>query len=242
MAVPEAPDAPKPAGGSPLTRKIAGLPAWEWAALLGTGGALIYLLIKRRSAASSADTSTTDTTGTGADTGSADYGSGYGYGDSSTGAGGGTLQPIVDNQNPVATPGGGDTGAPIVGTTPTGGAPGASVGGTPQPPAAPTPPKTVAKPTPAPPKASSGVGSRVNSGDFPINISAIKPAGRVLVPFATVQNGRVVGKNVGQSGAPVYALVKTAYGPVWQQGFSASKLPNGTKIATLKQFQAKIKG
>ena len=56
------------------------------------------------------------------------------------------------------------------------------------------------------------------------------------------KGGKISGKNVGASGAPVYALTKSQYGPVWVQGFNPAKLPNGTKIATLPQFKKDIRG
>lgn len=37
-------------------------------------------------------------------------------------------------------------------------------------------------------------------------------------------------------GAPVYALVGTGFGPVWEQNFDMSKLPAGTKIGTPAQL------
>jgi hypothetical protein len=96
--------------------------------------------------------------------------------------------------------------------------------------------------TKAIPKPGQKVGGRVAASDFPRTIYALSQQGRSLITFATVRNHRIQGKNVGRSGAPVYALVNTGYGPVWEQGFNVSKLPNGTKIATLPQFRSDIKG
>lgn len=86
------------------------------------------------------------------------------------------------------------------------------------------------------------VGSRQSASDFPQQIPAYSTTGKTLVSFATITNHRIAGKNVGASGAPVYALVNTRYGPIWQQGFNPTKLPNGTKIGTLPQFKKDIRG
>lgn len=86
------------------------------------------------------------------------------------------------------------------------------------------------------------VGGRQSPTDFPQQIPALTSIGKSVVSFATVQNHRIVGKNVGASAAPVYALVNTRYGPIWQQGFNPTKLPNGTKIGTLPQFKKDIRG
>lgn len=151
---------------------------------------------------------------------------------STTGTAGGDTGDLGD-----ATGGGGDVLAPIVeqGEQGAQGEPGtAGPAGPPGPPAT----KTAAK---APAKASTGVGKIVSSTDFPSQIYALTTRGKSLVSFATIQNGQIKGKNVGKSGAPVYALIKTGFGPVWQQGFDPKKLPNGTKVATLAQFKSDIK-
>jgi len=57
---------PKPGGtGSLLTKKVAGLPGWQWAAVAAAGIG-VFILLRKKSAASSttAATTTADTTGT----------------------------------------------------------------------------------------------------------------------------------------------------------------------------------
>lgn len=94
-------------------------------------------------------------------------------------------------------------------------------------------PRTAPTPKPAGPPAA--LPPALNWRQFAQDISGLSPQGGTLRTFARVENGRIVGGNV-RNGAPVYALTTGKYGPVWQQGFNAKTLPNGTPIATLPQF------
>lgn len=97
-----------------------------------------------------------------------------------------------------------------------------------------TPPKPAPAPQPAHPP--TPVPPAINWKAFPQFISGLSPQGGTLRSFATVENGKVVGGQV-RNGAPVYALIESKqYGPVWEQGFNPAKLPNGTHVATLPQF------
>lgn len=98
------------------------------------------------------------------------------------------------------------------------------------------------KPTPAPPVIQPGNGpsptpkpvgnvlQHVNASSFPQFISAIltAPANR---PIPIPHGGDVV------QGAPVYALVNTGYGPVYEQGAPVNAaLASGKQVFTLPQF------
>lgn len=54
--------------------------------------------------------------------------------------------------------------------------------------------------------------------------------------FGSIKNGKIVGGNVGNSGAPVYALMNTGFGPIWEQDFNPATLPAGTEVGTPGQF------
>lgn len=97
-------------------------------------------------------------------------------------------------------------------------------------------------PKPGPPKPQPTPPTKVNARDFSQSIAANSPTGKTLTSVGSVQNGRYVGKN-STSGAPVYALIDTGYGPKtsFVQSWNASKLPNGTKIFTLPQFKGLFK-
>lgn len=106
--------------------------------------------------------------------------------------------------------------------------------GLPGPPGPPGPgPKPSPTPSPGPKKL-----KPVNAADFPTNVGALTPAGQGMLTFATITgpNGKYQGGNVS-GGAPVYALVNTGFGPVWEQGKDFASLPAGTKVATLQQFR-----
>lgn len=103
------------------------------------------------------------------------------------------------------------------------------------------------KPTPAPPKPPApkpqpSPSTKVNAKDFSQSIAANSPTGKTLTSVGSIQNGKYVGKN-SASGAPVYALIDTGYGPKtsYVQSWNAAKLPNGTKIFTLPQFKGLFK-
>lgn len=103
---------------------------------------------------------------------------------------------------------------------------------TPKPPAPkPKPPGPTPKPQPKPTP-------HYNAKDYSQTVAANSPTGKGMVSVGTITNGKYVGKNTA-SGAPVYALINTAYGPrtSFVQSWQASKLPNGTKIYTLAQFK-----
>jgi hypothetical protein len=74
--------------------------------------------------------------------------------------------------------------------------------------------------------------AEINASNYAKDVGAGK-GGFSLI--GSITGGKYAGKN-SKSGAPVYALVNTGYGPVWEQGLDPSKLPNGTKVATLNQF------
>ena len=57
--------APKPGGGNIFTRKIAGLPGWQWAAIIGVGVAAVYY-IKNRSGSNTTSTVTPTDSSSGA--------------------------------------------------------------------------------------------------------------------------------------------------------------------------------
>lgn len=94
----------------------------------------------------------------------------------------------------------------------------------------------------APPGLPTGVGKKVSPTDFPSQIIALTAQGKSMLTLGSIKGGKITGKNVGASGAPVYALTNTPYGPVWSQGFDPKKLKDGTRIGTLPQFKADIKG
>lgn len=99
-------------------------------------------------------------------------------------------------------------------------------------------PKPTPKKQPAP-------AQKVNAGNYPKTVAANSTLGAAMLKGAqvgTIKNGRYVGKN-SSSGAPVYALIDTGFGPRTSlvQGFNIAKLPNGTKIYTLPQFKALFK-
>ena len=96
-------------------------------------------------------------------------------------------------------------------------------------------PGTPKVPTPRP------VATHINAADYPTQIPATAAQGKNMITLGTYKGGKFTGKNVGSSGAPVYALVNTVFGPIWQQGFDPKKLPNGTKIGTLKAFAGDVK-
>lgn len=101
---------------------------------------------------------------------------------------------------------------------------------------------TPAPPKPGPPKPQPNPSTKVNSKDFSQSIAANSPTGKTLTSVGSIQNGKYVGKNTA-SGAPVYALIDTGYGPKtsFVQSWNAAKLPNGTKIFTLPQFKGLFK-
>lgn len=70
-----------------LTQKVAGLPGWQWAALVGAGGGL-FIVLRRKSAASSSSTG-------GAATAASPYG---------PNTGGEVLAPIIIGNGPASTP------------------------------------------------------------------------------------------------------------------------------------------
>lgn len=237
-----APASAPPARGGGLRTTIAGRPAWQWIAIVGGVGGAVWYIVRKRSGASSAATAT-DTSGgatpTGIDPATGATWSSEGFDPfvqplpGSTTGDNAALDAIVKQgqaeqtsdtalakaiaQNTAATKA--DTAADKAEDT-------SKVDGS----------KKV------PPGTPGGVGSKISPTDFPKQIAALTAQGKKLVTFATIKNGKISGKNVGQSGAPVYALTDGPYGPIWVQGFTPSKLKNGTKIATLPQFKSDIKG
>lgn len=183
-----------------LTRKLGPLQTWQWAALIGLGGGVLYYVRNRATGSSSStDTSSLDSAG------SIDDGTGDG------GLLGGV--PGVGDEGPAGPAGPpGKQGEP--GTAP---------------------------PVKTKPKPGGKVGTRLSSKNYPAQIYGLTSQGKSIVQFATVKNGSISGKNVGKSGAPVYALINTVYGPVWEQYFDPRKVPNGTKVGTLPQFKNTIK-
>lgn len=81
--------------------------------------------------------------------------------------------------------------------------------------------------------AASGKTGPIDSSAYPL----IEPGGTKvsLLGKITGAGGQFTGLNVNQ-GAPVYAKV----GSNWEQNFNAAKLPIGTELATLPQFQGDI--
>jgi hypothetical protein len=159
---------------------------------------------------------------------------------------GGVATPGGGGDNPPAgTPGGpplpGASGGPLPpaspppGSTTGGGGPGKPppappvVGGT-----APPPPRTINPGTNKPPNPQP-VGVR-NPHDYPSQIAALTTQGKAIWSFATIKNGKISGAAV-PPGTPVYALIPTGYGPIWEQYFDPRKLPNGTKVGTLARFK-----
>ena len=196
-----------------LTRKIGPLPGWQWAALAGSGAGLVWY-IRTRGGSSSGLTPAGDA--------QIDPSTGLPYSSEYGPAGGGqVLAPIVIQQGPPST--------------------GGNKGTSKKPPPKKGSPKTPGfKPRqPTTPRGKITRG-KVNPGAFAPIYYGLSPQGRSMTAFATVRNGRIVGGNVGQSGAPVYALVNTQYGPVWRQGFDPKKLPSGTKIGTLGRFSGLV--
>lgn len=75
--------------------------------------------------------------------------------------------------------------------------------------------------------------AEINASSYAKNIAA---GGAHMTTVGSIgAGGKYTGKNSAQ-GAPVYALVQTGYGPVWEQGYNPSKLPAGTPVGTLPQF------
>lgn len=107
-------------------------------------------------------------------------------------------------------------------------------------PGPPGPPGPSPKPAPTPKPGPKQL-KPVNPKDFPVNIGASTDQGRGVLTFATITGpgGKYTGGNVA-GGAPVYALVNTGFGPVWEQGKDFATLPAGTKIGTLAQFKEYI--
>lgn len=87
----------------------------------------------------------------------------------------------------------------------------------------PNPPKPSPAPKPALPQLVSSVFAKFLPGAGP-NVANVEQTG-------TIQNGRYTGKQVS-GGAPVYALVNTGFGPIWEQNANFSQLPSGTKVGT----------
>jgi len=80
--------------------------------------------------------------------------------------------------------------------------------------------------------------AKINAGNYPINIGASSAGASNIDVLGAVGSSGL--KNVGSSGAPVYALVNTGYGPVWEQGAAVTNAKAGTMLATLKTFASKI--
>lgn len=93
--------APKPGGGNIFTRKIAGLPGWQWAAIIGVGIAAVYYIKNRSGSNTSSTVTPTDTTGTPTDIGplpaAAPSGGTNGTGDNTA------LQAAVDSLGNIST-------------------------------------------------------------------------------------------------------------------------------------------
>lgn len=71
--------------------------------------------------------------------------------------------------------------------------------------------------------------AEINAGAYPKNVPQAK--GGMTIVGHIIAGHKYQGKN-SRSGAPVYALVSTGFGPVWEQNFNMSQLPPGTPIAT----------
>ena len=189
--------------GELLTRKIGPLPGWQWAALVGAGGGLVWYVVRTRSGSNL----------TPAGQAQIDPATGLPYSSEYGPAGGGqVLAPIIIQSGPPSGSGSKGTSKP--------------------------PPHRPPRPVKHPGKRITR--TKINPNDFAPIYYGLSPQGRNMAAFGTVRNGRIVGGNVGSSGAPVYALVKTQYGPVWRQGFDPRKLPAGTKIGTLGRFRDRI--
>jgi len=85
--------APAPAKGGAFSKKIAGLPGWQWAAILGLGGGAVYYLIHKNSATAASTSSGIDPA------------TGLPYATEAAQGGGdnGSLQPIIDQLGASST-------------------------------------------------------------------------------------------------------------------------------------------
>lgn len=87
---------------------------------------------------------------------------------------------------------------------------------------------------PGPPKP--GGLPRLNSHNFPEFLDAWGSNAANVVRLGTI--GKPTAHVTG--GAPVYALVGSAYGPIWKQYYDPRRLPKNTPIATLSTLRGYV--
>lgn len=74
---------------------------------------------------------------------------------------------------------------------------------------------------------------RVNSHSFAADIPLVSKA---VTAFGKITANHTISGGSVKAGAPVYALVNTGFGPIWEQYFDPKKLPVGTQIGTLSSL------